>query len=44
MVRQWHANPFGFLRPCNEVTALMGSAPPATLPSTATGVATFLMG
>jgi hypothetical protein len=30
MVRRWHADPFGFLRPWNEVPALMGSAPPAT--------------
>jgi hypothetical protein len=44
MVRRWHADPFGFLRPWNEVTALMGSAPPATPPSTGTGVVTFLMG
>ena len=34
MVRRWHADPFGFLRPWNEVPALMGSAPPATPPST----------
>ena len=40
MVRRWHADPFGFLRPWNEVPALMASAPP----STATGVVTFLMG
>ena len=32
MVRRWHADPFGFLRPWNEVPALMGSAPPATPP------------
>jgi hypothetical protein len=44
MIRRWHADPFGFLRPWNEVPALMGSAPPATPPSTATGVITFLMG
>jgi Concanavalin A-like lectin/glucanases superfamily len=44
MVRRWHADPFGFLRPWNEVPALMGSAPPATPPATATGVVTFLMG
>ena len=24
MVRRWHADPFGFLRPWNEVPALMG--------------------
>jgi hypothetical protein len=29
MVRRWHADPFGFLRPWNEVPTLMGSAPPA---------------
>ena len=28
MVRRWHADPFGFLRPWGEVPALMGSAPP----------------
>jgi hypothetical protein len=28
MVRRWHADPFGFLRPWNEVPALMGSPPP----------------
>jgi Concanavalin A-like lectin/glucanases superfamily len=44
MVRRWHADPFGFLRPWNEVPALTGSAPPATPPSTGTGVVTFLMG
>jgi hypothetical protein len=44
MVRRWHANPFGFLRPGNELPALFGSAPPATPPSTGTGVVTFLMG
>ena len=33
----WHADPFGFLRPWNEVPALMGSAPPATPPSSGTG-------
>jgi hypothetical protein len=27
MVRRWHADPFGFLRPWNELPALMGSAP-----------------
>ena len=44
MVRRWHADPFGLLRPWNEVPALMGIAPPATPPSTGTGVITFLMG
>jgi hypothetical protein len=44
MVRRWHADPFGFLRPSNEVPALIASAPPATPPSTGTGVVTFLMG
>jgi hypothetical protein len=44
MVRRWHADPFGFLRPWNELPALMASAPPATHPSTSTGVVTFLMG
>jgi hypothetical protein len=44
MVRRWHADPFGFLRPWNEVPAIMGSAPPAMRPSTGTGVITFLMG
>jgi hypothetical protein len=44
MVRRWHADPFRFLRPCGEVPALMGSAPPAMPPSTGTRVVTFLMG
>jgi hypothetical protein len=44
MVRRWHADPFGFLRPWNELPALMATAPPATPPSTGTGVVTFLMG
>jgi hypothetical protein len=39
MVRRWHTDPFAFLRPWN-----MGGAPPATPPSTGTGVVTFLMG
>jgi hypothetical protein len=44
MGRRWHADPFGFLRPSNEVPALMGCAPPSTFPSAGTGVVTFLMG
>ena len=36
MVRRWHADPFG--------SCAQGSAPPATPPSTGTGVITFLMG
>ena len=44
MVRRWHADPFGFLRPWNEVPALMGSAPTPTPPSTSTGVVVCLMG
>jgi hypothetical protein len=45
MVRRWHADPPGFLRRSwNEVPALMGSAPPATLPSTGTGVVVCPMG
>jgi hypothetical protein len=44
MVRRWHADPFGFLRPGNEVPALMESAPSSTPPSTGTGVVTFLIG
>ena len=43
MVRRWHADPFG-LRPWGEVLALIGSAPPATPPSTGTGVVVCLMG
>jgi hypothetical protein len=42
--RRWHADPFGFLRPWNELPALMGSPPPASPPSTGTDVVTFLMG
>jgi hypothetical protein len=44
IVRRWHADPFGFLRPWNELPALFGSAPPSTPASTGTGVVTFLMG
>jgi hypothetical protein len=44
MIRRWHADPFGFLRPWNEVPALMGSASPSTPPSSGTGAVTFLMG
>jgi hypothetical protein len=44
MVRRWHADPFGFLRPWNELPALMGSPPPGTPPSTGTGVVVCLMG
>ena len=44
MVRRWHADPFGFLRPWDEVPALMASAPPTTPPSTGTGVVAFLTG
>jgi hypothetical protein len=44
MIRQWNADPFGFLRPWGgEVPALIESAPPATPPLTGTGVVTFLM-
>jgi hypothetical protein len=44
MIRRWHADPFGFLRPWNELPALIVSAPPATPPSTGTGVVVCLMG
>jgi hypothetical protein len=44
MVRRWHADPFGFLRPWNELPALFGSAPPSTPPSTDTGVVVCIMG
>jgi hypothetical protein len=44
MVRRWHADPFGFLRPWNELPAIMASAPPATPPSTGTGVVVCIMG
>jgi hypothetical protein len=44
MIRRWNADPFGFLRPWNELPALMGSPPPSAPPSTGTGVVTFLMG
>jgi hypothetical protein len=44
MVRRWHADPFGFLRPWNELPALIDSAPPAPTSSTSRGVVTFLMG
>jgi hypothetical protein len=40
IVRRCHADTFGFLRPWNEVPALMGSTPPARPPSTGTGVVT----
>jgi hypothetical protein len=43
-VARWHADPFGFLRLWNEVPALFGSAPPATPPSTGTGVVVCMMG
>ena len=42
----WSANepyPFGFLRPGNEVPALMRRPPPAMPPSSSTPVVTFLM-
>jgi hypothetical protein len=32
MIRRWNADPFGFLRPWNELPALMDSAPPSTPP------------
>jgi hypothetical protein len=38
------ADPFGFLRPWNELPALFGSPPPATPPSTGTGVVVCIMG
>jgi hypothetical protein len=44
MVRRWHADPFGFLRPWNEVPSLFGSTPSATPTSTGTGVVVCLMG
>jgi hypothetical protein len=44
MVRRWHVDPFGFLRPWNEVPALRGSAPASTPPSTGTGVVSYPMG
>ena len=44
MIRRWNADPFGFLRPWNELPALMWSAPPVTPPSAGSGVVTFLMG
>jgi hypothetical protein len=44
MIRWWNADSFRFLRPWNEVPALIASAPHATPPSTSTGVVTFLMG
>jgi hypothetical protein len=44
IVRRCHADTFGFLRPWNEVPALMGSTPPARPPSTGTGVVIFLDG
>jgi Concanavalin A-like lectin/glucanases superfamily len=40
-VARWHADPFGFLRPWNEVPALMGSAPPATPPRAARASSTI---
>jgi hypothetical protein len=44
MIRQWHADAFGFLRRWNELPALTRGPPPATPPSTGTRVVTFLMG
>jgi hypothetical protein len=44
MTRRWNADPFGFLRAWNKVPALIRSAPPATPPSTGTGVVICLMG
>ena len=44
MIRRWNADPFGFLRPWNELPALMGSAAPATPPATGTSLVIFLMG
>ena len=34
MVRRWHADPFGFLRPWSEVPALISSPPPPPAPGT----------
>jgi hypothetical protein len=44
MIRRWNADPFGFLLPWNEVTELMGGAPPAAPPAIGTSVVTCLMG
>ena len=32
MIRRWNADPFGFLRPGNDVPAIMGRAPLDTPP------------
>ena len=43
MVRRWHADPFGFLRPWGEACA-HGKCATRHAPLTGTGVVTFLMG
>jgi hypothetical protein len=44
MVRRWNADPFGLLRPWNELPALWGVRHPPRPPSAGSGVVTFLMG
>ena len=44
MVRRWHADPFGFLRPMERGASAHRECATRNAPSAGTGVITFLMG